>query len=409
MDGAVGTVNRSSSSKSRHGHGRERKEAGARSKSNPGRSGNRPRRGVDAGFGRNTCFDGFGAYTHSHARVAWRNGGSAPRAKPFSPATPKNTNKVRCCKDPCRRARLLRVRLIDPLLQDARLLRGDGRLDVGRRHAGVLGQVNRVLPREEGQLALGVGLTAKVAVGGGDIVLRLAQLQVSGQGARPAVEVHLNNVGDGGRAQVALLGAVRLDEEGERLGDADGVRELDAGALGEAGLDDRLGHPAACVGGRPVHLGRVLAGEGTAAVRAPATVRIDDDLAAGEARVALRASDDELARRVDVQVARLAVVDRQGRLAVLQLDGLEGGQDDLVVDQLVHLLHRGRQHLGSRVLSAEVGARLLGGALGLERLGVLRRDDHSVDHQRLNGAIGVLLVLDGHLIGRGGNGGRECT
>lgn len=43
------------------------------------------------------------------------------------------------------------------------------------------------------------------------------------------------------------------------------------------------------------HLGGVLPGEGSSAVRTPAAVGVDDDLAPGETGVAVRAADDEAA------------------------------------------------------------------------------------------------------------------
>ena len=68
-------------------------------------------------------------------------------------------------------------------------------------------------------------------------------------------------------------------------------------AIGEAGGDDILGEIARGIGGRAIDLGRVLAGEGAAAMRGRAAVGIDDDLAAGEAGVAIRSADDEFAGR----------------------------------------------------------------------------------------------------------------
>lgn len=53
---------------------------------------------------------------------------------------------------------------------------------------------------------------------------------------------------------------------------------LDQNTAAEPSFHQGLGHPAGGVGGRPVHLGVVLAGEGAAAVRAPAAVRVHDDL-----------------------------------------------------------------------------------------------------------------------------------
>ena len=101
-------------------------------------------------------------------------------------------------------------------------------------------------------------------------------------------------------AFVDVAGAVQVDVDRQRLGDADRVGELQRAAVGEARGDDVLGEIARRVGGRAVDLGRVLAGEGAAAVRRRAAVGVDDDLAAGEAAVAVGAADEELAGRVDV-------------------------------------------------------------------------------------------------------------
>ena len=86
----------------------------------------------------------------------------------------------------------------------------------------------------------------------------------------------------------------------QRPGDADGVGELQRAAVGEARGDDVLGEIARGIGGRAVDLGRVLAGEGAAAMRRRAAVGVDDDLAPGEAAIAVGAADEELAGRVDV-------------------------------------------------------------------------------------------------------------
>jgi hypothetical protein len=54
-------------------------------------------------------------------------------------------------------------------------------------------------------------------------------------------------------------------------------------------------------------------------VRTPSTVGVDDDLAPGDTGVALRTADDELARRVEVEI-RVVAEQRQRRLAVLEDD-----------------------------------------------------------------------------------------
>lgn len=63
--------------------------------------------------------------------------------------------------------------------------------------------------------------------------------------------------------------------------------DLHHAAAAQAGLDERLGDPAGSVSGRAVHFGEVLAGERAASVRAPATVRVHDDLTPRQTRVRL--------------------------------------------------------------------------------------------------------------------------
>ena len=88
-----------------------------------------------------------------------------------------------------------------------------------------------------------------------------------------------------------------IDEHRHRLGDADRVGELHHAALGQAGRDDVLRDVARHVAGRAIDLRGILARERAAAVRRRAAVGVDDDLAAGDAGVAVRAADDEAAGR----------------------------------------------------------------------------------------------------------------
>ena len=143
-------------------------------------------------------------------------------------------------------------------------------------------------------------------------------------------------------------------QHADRLGHADGVGQLDLGALGQAGGHDVLGDVAGHVGRRAVHLGRVLAAEGAAAVTAHAAVGVHDDLAAGQAGVAHGSADDEAAGGVDVVLGVL----------VEPLGG-QHGLDDVLED------------VGVQLLVADA-------------LGVLAADDHGVDARGL----AVLVVLD---------------
>jgi hypothetical protein len=117
-----------------------------------------------------------------------------------------------------------------------------------------------------------------VTTGSGGEVLGLLEVESLDNDSWAEVPVGADDLDE---VRVRLLaGTVGLDEDGERLGNTDGVRELDEDAAGEAGGDKGLGDPTSGVGGRTVNLGEVLAGESTTTVGTPTTVSVDDDLAA---------------------------------------------------------------------------------------------------------------------------------
>ena len=97
-----------------------------------------------------------------------------------------------------------------------------------------------------------------------------------------------------------VRGAVALDEDGERVSDTNGVRELNQSTASQLRADKRFGDPTGHIRGRTVDLGVVLAREGTTTVSTPATVGVDDDLTAGQTGVTLGTTDDEEARGLDL-------------------------------------------------------------------------------------------------------------
>ena len=97
-------------------------------------------------------------------------------------------------------------------------------------------------------------------------------------------------------------GAMRVGIDGYRLGNTDGIGDLYGAALGQAGGDDILGEITRGIGRRTVDLRRVLAGEGATAMRRGTAIGVDDDLAAGQSGVAVRAANHEVAGRIDQQV-----------------------------------------------------------------------------------------------------------
>ena len=163
------------------------------------------------------------------------------------------------------------------------------------------------------------------------------------------------------------LGAEAVDEHRERVGDADRVGDLDLAAVGEPGRDHVLRDVARGVRRRAVDLRRVLARERAAAVRRRAAVGVDDDLPAGQARVAHRPADHELAGRVDVDevllLEPLLVVER------VRQDRVQDVLDQVRLDQ----------------------------RLGVEPVAVLRRDEDALDLDRPLAAVLVDLVANRHL------------
>ena len=97
-----------------------------------------------------------------------------------------------------------------------------------------------------------------------------------------------------------LASAVGFDKDRQRLSDTDGVRELDKGTTSETSSYKGLGDPASGVGSRTIHLGEVLAREGTSTVGTPATVGVNDDLTASETSITLGTTDNETSRGLDL-------------------------------------------------------------------------------------------------------------
>ena len=108
---------------------------------------------------------------------------------------------------------------------------------------------------------------------------------------------------------VDLRGAEGLDHDRHRVRDADRVRDLHLAAPGDARRHHVLGDVAHRVRRRAVDLGRVLAAERAAAVAGHPAVGVDDDLAAGETAVGVRAAELEgaggVAQHLEVVVGEL--------------------------------------------------------------------------------------------------------
>src|SRR5947209_14854090 len=106
-------------------------------------------------------------------------------------------------------------------------------------------------------------------------------------------------------------GPPRVYEDGDGVCDTNRVGQLHKAALRETCGHDVFGDVACHVCRRAVYLRGVFARKCTAPVRRVPPVRVYDDLAAGQPRVALRPARYEAARGVDV-VLRLSVAQLGG-------------------------------------------------------------------------------------------------
>ena len=159
-----------------------------------------------------------------------------------------------------------------------------------------------------------------------------------------------------------LVGAKGIDHDGYRISDADGVGQLHLALVGQACSDDVLCNIAGRIGCTAVNLRGVFAREGTA-MTGPAAIGVDDNLAAREARVPLRAADDELARGVDEDFCIvLEELSRNHRFD----DLLDEILADLLQRHVLIVLGRDDDGLDSYCLAILIGNRDLGLAIRTE-------------------------------------------
>src|SRR4029077_474799 len=139
---------------------------------------------------------------------------------------------------------------------------------------------------------------SEVAIGCSLAINRAAQFQSLNDRLRRELEVVANKLLD--LVLFDLVGAEGVDENANRLSHADGVSKLHFATVRETGCDNVLGDVARHIAGGAIDFGRVFAAECAAAMASHTTVGINDDLAAREAGVAHRATDDEASGGIDV-------------------------------------------------------------------------------------------------------------
>ena len=121
-----------------------------------------------------------------------------------------------------------------------------------------------------------------------------------------------------------------VDHDRHRLGDTNGICQLDLAFVCQICRDNILGDIAGHIGGGAVDLGRVLARIAAAAVTAHPPVGIDDDLPSGKPGIGLGAPSDEPTRGIYVV---------HDTLRVQELSG-DDVKDHLLDDILPQLLER---------------------------------------------------------------------
>src|SRR3984957_1558285 len=125
---------------------------------------------------------------------------------------------------------------------------------------------------------VGIG-TPEVAVCSRLAIDRTAQVEAFDDALGRQLEILTNQLLQGRR--IHRPRAERLNQHADRLGDADGISQLHFATPGEAGGYDVLDNVARHVGGRTVHLCRILATEGAAAVTSHTTVGVYDNFPPG--------------------------------------------------------------------------------------------------------------------------------
>lgn len=153
-----------------------------------------------------------------------------------------------------------------------------------------------VLPSESRPLC---GVVSIVTESGGLLVDGSSEVELLDDVSRSEGEVPADNFSKVVVVLSVLDGTVRVDPDGEGIGESNGVGDLDTDSVAELGSDERLGDVASVVGSRAIDLGRILSGVGTSTMGAPTTVGIDNDLSSSDTSVSSGTSDIELAGGVD--------------------------------------------------------------------------------------------------------------
>mmetsp|Transcript_21704 Transcript_21704/g.51879 ORF Transcript_21704/g.51879 Transcript_21704/m.51879 type:complete len:409 (-) Transcript_21704:66-1292(-) len=253
-------------------------------------------------------------------------------------------------------------------------------------------QLLHLLPGEH------ISLAAEVPICGSALVLLpLAdglEVELTANETRAEVKALLDGLQDLlVRDRPSAIG-VHVDREG--LSHTDGIGDLEEAATGEAGGNDRLRHLAGNVGARPVDLGGVLSGEGTAAVCAPTAVGVNDDLTASETGIAVGSANHKAARGVQmVDGVVIKVLGRDNRLN----DMLHQVSMDLVIAHAVVVLSGDKDGVHADGDHGTILILVLNSDLGLAVRTEPGADAILADLSELVAELGCQHVGEGHELG----------
>jgi len=153
-----------------------------------------------------------------------------------------------------------------------------------------------VLP---GESRLVFRVVSEMAESRGLLIDRSSKVELLDDVSRSETEVFTDNTAEVLVIFTVLDGGVRVNPDGERVGKSNSVRNLDADSVAETSIDKRLSNETSIVSSRSIDLGGILSRVSTTSMRAPATVRIDNNLSSSESSIGSGTANIEFTGRVD--------------------------------------------------------------------------------------------------------------
>mmetsp|Transcript_26154 Transcript_26154/g.72136 ORF Transcript_26154/g.72136 Transcript_26154/m.72136 type:complete len:257 (+) Transcript_26154:3690-4460(+) len=126
------------------------------------------------------------------------------------------------------------------------------------------------------------------------------QVEVPNDATRSEIKVLIDDGCQIGIRHSFLDRSIRIDKDGQRIGDTNGIRQLNQGSLAQFGSHQGFGNPPGGIGCRAINLGRVFARKCSTPMSPPASIRIDNDFPSRQTSVSMGTTNDKTARRIQV-------------------------------------------------------------------------------------------------------------